>query len=1172
MKLKRVNIFGFKTFADRTNLDLDGDIIAVVGPNGCGKSNIVDAIMWGLGEANARSLRAQTSKEVIFAGSTKRKPLGFGEVTLTFENEDGKLPVDTSEVSIGRRLTRSGDSQFQINKRNCRLRDVSDLLADSGMGKAGYAIVTQSEIDQALAASATQRRAWIDEASGVQRYRARRNEAMRSMENASTNLERVNDIIREIETQRGPLAAEAEAAKRYKSVLGSLREVESSLLIKELADATESCLELDLKIRESIELSEKEAKRAADLDGKSRAMAGEIRQLEEEIELLRKKQIETQIQFEQAKSNLQVSEHRLQSLDELENSIEEESTLDQLRTLEAEKEAAITATDLAKEERFLATLKERLVGADEETEALARKLEEAEKQLARAKGEWEARRKSEIQRAHQLQRREEIQKSVADIDSALKDLEDESRSAESEALKLLQKLESVKAERKKLQAAKEEQQAKAESLAKTRRELLSHLATLEGKKAGLEATIEAHEGISAGSRAILEAVESGELAGDFFVVGEVIDTDPAHSLAIETALGSLANDLIVESDKDAIRAIEFLRDEKLGRATFHPLNLAPIRQYVLSLPEGAIGIAADMVVCEDRFRPVIDALLGSVLVVSDLNVAVAVAQETLFEKVVTLEGELATRSGSIEGGAALRQSSGLIQRRADLNEVLVQIESDGEEASKLELEATEIELAAASIGQKIDEALIEIEAHDKEYLQARNWAMNLGHELKSTKNEKEKLLQELAGLEEPELQFEGSAEDLPLAEKHRDEVLQEFTAKSADARSAKTRLQEAQERLQAASHRHETAQRRVKNLEEARFLRAQKASNLQPERESMRSKIAESRTAMSERQSELEGLHAKSQALSESRQSYLDQVGAMSEESRSAERSSQSLIELNHKNELKRAREDSKRATAAQRLIEEYGIEESAALAKKGEVELPKDAQSLVHGLRKELKAMGEVNLGAIEAYDRLTERHEELTHQVEDILAGMEQIKGSISELDRKTEERFSATFTALQVAFGEMFQKMFGGGEGVLELTESENVLDSGVEIGVTIPGKRRQRLELLSGGERAMSALAFLFALLKVNPTPLVILDEVDAPLDGRNVERFIEMLRSFNDRTQFILITHNNVTIESADVWFGVTMQEPGVSSVIPYKVSPKAPVEPEEIYERSTSNPQVSLKG
>ncbi len=1157
MRLKKVTIFGFKTFADKTDINIDADFTTVVGPNGCGKSNIVDAILWGLGETKASHLRAKTSNDVIFSGSARRRKLGYCEVTLVFDNEDGSLPIDTPEVSVTRKLSRGGDSDYRINGRACRLRDVTDLLADSGMGRAGYAIVGQSEIDQALAASPQQRRDWIDEAAGVMRYRNRRVEALRRLEYANEHLSRVHDILHEIESQRKPLEREAEVARRYKQVRTSLREMESGQLILEVSDAVAKLDELDEKLRNAARIAEEETARAERLETEARSVTDAISDTEEKIDSLRHAHREAQTAFEQASASLQVAISKLEGLEVLETTITGEAEAEHERVIQAETDLERAKEEEEKEALALEQLRTELSGADDEARKLTHELRVAEAALLEARELATKNHLIELQETHRQERITAIDEEIAGIESAVPDLQD----AIAEAEKTFNALDATvqdarekshKAEQELLQRRTEDEEKAAEI-----RKLLSQIAVLEGRQSGIHESIDAHEGLAQGAKAVIEAIKTGELSGTYTPVGEAVEADTRYALAIDTALGSSTNDLIVKDESLAKQAIDYLKANRLGRATFQPVTLVSVPPITPELKavlatQGVVGLASELVQCDPKHRPVIDSLLARVVVVDHLDAGLELAKTSGWRRLVTLEGEVIHSSGAVTGGR-FEHATGIVQRRADLAEVEASIVDLEGRITKAHKEEEGRAIAREALSATLREARVVLERNAKEHEEARQWLVNLQHELQATERAKEKLANERRSLTDADKATLADVDERA-AEDRRDLLLKRLAAKSADADLAGQRLRDAESRsLQATSRRIE-AERRYRGLTESEQERARKADNLGPERERYAGIIEHSKREKESAEQKVGGLQAQLDELTARKRELIEKNISLSEQAKESQKNARAMSETAHSAEIQRTRIDAKRTNAAQRLLEEYGVSQDEAVRLAPETSVPEDAAKLVPMLRKELKEMGDVNLGAVEAFERLTERFEDLNSQVQDIEAGKAEIMESIAELDRLTKDRFEVTFSQLQTAFAEMFTKMFGGGEGEIELLDPVNVLDSGVDIKVTVPGKKRQRLELLSGGERALSATAFLFALLKVKPSPLVILDEVDAPLDGRNVERFVGVVREFTERSQFIVITHNAVTMEEADIWFGVTMQEPGVSTLVPVRVREKHMIE------------------
>jgi chromosome segregation protein len=1160
MRLKRVRIFGFKTFADKAEFDIEGGIVAVVGPNGCGKSNLVDAILWGLGEHSAKHLRAQTGADVIFNGSSRKKSVGFAEVSLLFDNEDGTLPIDTPEVTISRKMNRSGESDYRINGRTCRQRDIYELLADSGLGRSGYAIVGQKEIDQALSASAEDRRAWVDEAAGVQRYRARKQESQRRLDQARTHLQRVTDILRELETQREPLRAEAEVALRYRSVMETLRSMEVGLLVKELSQAAREVTDMATHIDAATKLAHDEHKRAEKAEEKAQRGSQELAEVEQLIEGLWSVQQGGVMAYERAEADLKLAQQKLTSLNDSELALGQEADHIQQRIEDAIAELENLQKEVHEEEQALERLRIECGGAGEEAKGLTTLAAEIEKELEHARHLHTRKLKLEAENAHRTERVRQAKREVEGIDASLPELESAVKEAQTTFETKSQELEDAQEKIHTLNVRIQDLREMDDAEASEMRTLLAERAALEGRIKGIEATLDSLEGLAQGSKAVLDAAHKKELKGSYVPVGQAIETNKEYALAIETVLGAGVNDLIVKTEADAKAAIDWLKEHRAGRATFQAIPL--MREPHLSaefknlLKEKAVvGRASELVRCDNEYRPVIESLLGRVLVVQDVDQALKLAKTQGWHRIVTLEGEVVHSSGAVTGGKTAKASYGLVQRKADLAEMHTNLEALVKTHDLAAKKTAQRQADREKLNHDLQHARKSLVTVTTEFAEAKEFFGTLNEEMQTALRGKTRLVQELETLEGVAVE---QIEDVNLAaiETRRDEVLRALAAKSTDASTAEERLRAAETRFHQAQIRLEGGERRLTAARESETHRQRRLTTLGPERERLQSDIRNLEKLRAKADLERESSEAKMEGLKHRKHVLVEEGHKYGEEAREARANSVTITESIHRSELARARAESKRAVAVERLIEEYGITEEDALAQEGQTEVPSDAAALVSRLRRELKAMGPVNIGAIEAFERLTERFDELSAQHLDIEGGIEQVLASIREMDNLTREKFVTTFESVQVAFTELFAQLFGGGEGKLYLADPAAVLETGIEIDVQLPGKKRQRLELLSGGERALCACAFLFALLRVKPSPLVVLDEVDAPLDGRNVERFIQLLRDFSEVTQFIIVTHNPTTVESAPVWLGVTMQEPGVSTLVPTRVA-VAPPKPAE---------------
>ncbi len=1159
MRLKQVRLYGFKSFADRTEISLDGQFTAVVGSNGCGKSNIVDAILWALGETSIKKLRASSSTDVIFSGSANRKPLGYAEVMLTFDNENGDLPLPTSEVTISRKIDRSGESTYSINGRVCRQKDIYELFADSGLGRTGYAVVSQSDIDAALSAPPEERRTWIDEAAGVQRYRNRKIESLKRLDSAIQHLQRVNDVIAELDIQREPLKEEAEAARIYKTKMASLREIESGLLILETAKLAEDINNLELSISERRLTAEKLREDADRLENK----ADEIYRNSEEIEGSNEKLYqELQILIakkERAESRKALAMQRLASLDEWETNKESEEYENTVR-IERAKSAVETAKREATEAKNAVELLLQVIsGSDAEAQKMQQKLSEAEEKLAKARSHEIA----EIHKKAKFESAKDILENLSnEIHQGIKDLDKINELLEETTKKHDEIASSTKENRKKLieiGTAKKIKEDELSQLYSQVRVLLSESASIEGRIEALTAMLEEGDGLSSGTKAVLDAVSKGELQGTFIPVSSILEI-PNHLLnSIESALGISASSLITNRSSEAIKAIEFIRDNKLGKATFLPLDT--LRSFDTdaarneSNPPAVLGVASKLISFDSKYQKAVDLLLGNVLIVQNIGVAKDITKNQNWKKIVTLEGEVVFSEGVISGGRHSSGSGGIISRKSELKELEVKhaelssaIQKYNTNIKEIENEISDIHNDFANIQSKLDEENDLILEITKKLASLNEQKLALERSIKRMQEEADELNKQISGNLQNQEDDNLSVHEL---EQQRNELLALSAAKTADAQQARRALEETKQRERIANERLTQAETELEEAISVHQNKKNRLTNLESEKQQHFLSLKTAEEELQKVISEISDIELKIEQAKKLRAELQQQYSKCLENAKQSRESARSLEDTAYREDIQRARAETKRANVLSRLLEEYNTSEEEAMQQAHLVDIPEDSLKIANELRREIKALGEVNLGAIEAFERLSERYDTLVTEREDILAAKAELDESIAELDRLTRGAFKETFEKVNEYFGIYFKRLFDGGRAELILTKPDSLLESGVDIQVEVPGKKTQRLELLSGGERALSACAFLFALFKVKPSPVCVLDELDAPLDGRNVERYVELLKEFSQREQFIVITHNPTTIYEAPLWLGVTIQEPGVSMVIPLRAPDEA---------------------
>jgi chromosome segregation protein len=1170
MFLKSLSILGFKSFADRVRLDFGEGITAIVGPNGSGKSNIADAIQWVLGEQNVRTLRAENSTEVIFAGSARRKPLGMAEVSLTVDNSDGQLPIDFAEVTVTRRLYRSGESEYLINKTPCRLKDIVELFMDTGLGRATYAILTQNEVDVVLSAKPEDRRALFEEAAGIQKYRHRKREALRKLENTEANLTRVVDILAELEAQREPLRQQAEVAIRYHQLVSRLREIEVAALWAQVLESErareQTQQEQQVLHRRLLEINAQ----LAECEALSQKLGEQIADAEAELDTLRALQQASLTAYERAESRRALIEQRLQNSRDNLRRLQEELVENEHRYAELQQQAQQW------QERRL-ELEQRIQDLEQQREVARERLRLAEHALQQAQQHY-VERTQEVVRARayldglRLRRTEAektiqaLQNRIAEVGQNLREAEERVRTAQAHRDKAVAAAELALREAQRYEA--ELQQAQAD-VQRKRQEVETRARENARLSARLQALLEseaAQEGLFGGVRAVLDAVSRGQMTGTYLLVADVLQPLEPYVTAIEVALGASAQDIITATEEEARLAIEWLKQHARGRATFLPLNLLrpsePSPSLQQCLHEGlAIGFAGDLVECAPELRVVAQYLLGRVLVAPDFDSAVQIVRRySSWSKVVTVDGELFLPGGAITGGKMPGRATGIVSRKAERSRLERELRAGEEEEQRLRKQLQEAEQSAETARHRWQEAR-------KGQEQAQQRVMQVESALQAVAQKQTLLQQQMHSLEQEQTEqakrlYELDNEILELEERLPSDTRQVFSPEEVSRYrqqrdEAAAQLQELEvtlgrltEQQHALEHERESLAQRQRDLH-------QQTQNRQARIAELEAQIAQDERALEQTLEELQRIAQQREQIEkdflaqrEVRQNLLQQNLENGERLKDLAAQQSALAQQAHEMELALARIEMQRTQAVARLWEEYEVDVSQETPPDLSQFTPETA-SEINRLRREIRQMGNVNTGAAEEYQRLTERYEFLQKQRTDLEAAREDILQAIQEIDASTRDLFLQTFGAVQQAFQEVFTRLFGGGKAELELTQPHNLLETGVEILVQPPGKRRQNLVLLSGGERALVAIALMFAFLQVKPSPFCVLDEVDAALDGANVEKFAEMLRDYARHSQVIIITHNPVTMECADVWYGVTMQEQGVSRVISYRAPREA---------------------
>ena len=1182
MKLKGLEVQGFKTFPDKTKLDFTTGITAVVGPNGSGKSNISDAIRWVLGEQSAKALRCSRMEDVIFNGTQQRKKTGYAQVTLSIDNADRTLPFDGDEVSVTRRYYRSGNSEYLINNTNVRLQDIHELFMDTGLGRDGYSMIGQGKIDAIVSTKGEDRREMFEEAAGISRFRYKKAEAERRLERTEENLVRLRDILSELEGRVGPLRIQSEKAKAYLTLAEEKRGLEIALWLKTLD-------------RSSAQLKEQEDKLAvanAQYQAIEKALA-DVCAENEEIYL-------SQIGF-----GTKVEEKRT-----LITKAEENAAA-------ARSEISVMKNDILHNEQTAARLDEQVKEFRKACEDITREIgvkkafvEEIRKKLAEKNSEKQSIEKSlsSLRSDDSLsnERLDEINEIISDLTRKAADeklsymtssasidqlkerteaVEDSIRAKKSQMSTLsgiISEYDDMLVEQDKKLAAKKQEcdlgagesarcQEKCEKLRSEYNGLEIQSRRLFEKAAMLEELERNLEGFAQSVKLIMKEVKGGRLTGIHGPVSRTIKTSSEYNIAIEIALGAAMQNIVTETDEDAKRAIAFLKSHNGGRATFLPMSTIrgrSLSESGLESCEGFVGIASDLCSCEECYRGILQNLLGRIVVARDLDCAAAIARRYSYRfKVVTLDGQVVNAGGSLTGGS-LAKNTGLLGRaseiekiRSDARSVKEQADRKNKESEQAQTELDEIQNRTELLRReltKLSEDKIKIEAERKsrkaeldtvdlsykDAVSERDDILSRLDELNKAMTEARRLydrhIAEIASHKETVQVLSGSRSENLRKREELNEKLQESRIEiltlEKDIASAEGEI------ANAALRCSESERGALKSSEEAEALRAANKDILE--------KINSTENICLEQKKISDDLKAEIERLNEERMELEKRSGELRREEREKtserERISGELARLEERrNNLQKQFDD-----INGKLWEEYELTRREAENVAAKVDDPGKAQRRLSELKQKIRALGSVNVAAIEEYKEVSERYEFMKAQTGDVERSKAELIGLISQLTKQMRDIFIERFREINENFSTTFVELFGGGKASLSLSDPENVLTTGIDISVEPPGKIVSHIELLSGGEKALVAIALYFAIMKVRPSPFCVMDEIEAALDDVNVYRFASYLRRMNKKTQFICITHRRGTMEEADVLYGVTMQDRGVSKLLSLEAPPR----------------------
>lgn len=1171
MYLKEIEIQGFKSFADKTKVVFDQGVTAVVGPNGSGKSNITESLRWALGESSVKSLRGGKMPDVIFAGTESRKPLNYASVVVTLDNHDGFIKDAGQEIKVERHVYRSGDSEYKIDGKKVRLRDIHDLFLDTGLGRDSFSIISQGKVEEIFNSKPEERRAIFEEAAGVLKYKTRRKETESKLQQTQDNLDRLEDIIYELDNQIKPLEKQAENARKFLDLEGQRKAIYLDVLVAQIKEnkaeleSTEEELtqvqELLMSYYQKREKLEEEnqtlKKQRQDLQAEMAKDQGSLMDLTSLISDLERKLALSKLESEQVALNQQEAQARLAALEDKRNSLskeksDKESSLallegnlvqnnQKLNRLEAELLAFSDDPDQMIEllrERFVALLQEeadvsnqltRIENELENSRQLSQKqadqLEKLKEQLAIAK-EKASQQKEELETA-----KEQVQKLLADYQAIAKEQEEQKTSYQAQQSQLFDRLDNLK-----------NKQARAQSL---------------------ENILRNHSNFYAGVKSVLQ--EKDRLGGIIGAVSEHLTFDMHYQTALEIALGASSQHIIVEDEESATKAIDFLKRNRAGRATFLPLTTIKARtissqnQDAIAVSPGFLGMADELVTFDTRLEAIFKNLLATTAIFDTVEHARAAARQVRYQvRMVTLDGTELRTGGSYAGGANRQNNSIFIKpeleqlqkeiaeeeaslgseeatlktlqdQMARLSELLEAIKSQGEQAR---IQEQGLSLAYQQTSQQVEEleTLWKLQEEELDRLSDGDWQAD-----------KEKCQDRLATIASDKQNLEAEIEEIKSNKNAIQERYQNLQEELAQARLLKTELQ-GQKRYEVADI--ERLGKELDNLnieqEEIQRMLQEKVDNLEKvDTELLSQQAEESKTqktnlqqGLIRKQFELDDIEGQLDDIA----SHLDQARQQNEE----------WIRKQTRAEAKKEKVSERLRHLQNQLTDQYQISYTEALEKAHELENLNLAEQEVQDLEKAIRSLGPVNLEAIDQYEEVHNRLDFLNSQRDDILSAKNLLLETITEMNDEVKERFKSTFEAIRESFKVTFKQMFGGGQADLILTEGD-LLTAGVEISVQPPGKKIQSLNLMSGGEKALSALALLFSIIRVKTIPFVILDEVEAALDEANVKRFGDYLNRFDKDSQFIVVTHRKGTMAAADSIYGVTMQESGVSKIVSVKL-------------------------
>ena len=1180
MKLTKLELQGFKSFADKTEIIFLDGITTIVGPNGSGKSNISDAIRWVIGEQSAKNLRGSKMEDVIFAGTEARKKIGFAEVSMYLDNSDGSLPIDYNEVIVTRRVYRSGESNYLINGTECRLKDIQGLFMDTGLGKDGYSIISQGKVDEILSNKSEERRHIFEEAAGIVKYRTRKEEAQRKLENTQTTLTRVGDVIAEIENNIEPLQKRAETAKEYLRLRDELKLLDVKLFINAVDNNSSNIEQIDDMLNTLSQDIEKQEALSHDNEEKKAELKAKIAELSAKIDELREKFFQVENEKEKLNSKISLLEANINAStvnsQRLEGEITEDNEKIRLLKEEIEKREARRESVFQNKKKF----EEELEQKETELNAIVATLDERGLEI-------EARKKKiEDNNDKKFDLKAENSSLSATIEAEEKNLEEKQKASEKSIsqkdnlnFELNDVLQNVSNKNKELEAINDKVnsfeeklkglQSNMESLDDKRSQMNQELMTAKAKLNYMVNLENENEGYSKSVKGILDYAKTNSKVHG--TIANIISTDEKYEYAIEIALGGFIQNIVVEDELIAKNLITYLNSNQLGRVTFLPLDnivsVPDVNNKVLKY-DGVQGIAYELVSYDKKYEKAVRLALANTVIVDNMDNAIELSRKTKNSyRIVTLSGELVAQTGSITGGKTANRNAGVIGRKERIAELKKLVDQKQVELDKVKAEVLELEKQIEAEKKLYDEILpqkeelvIEVATLNEKKEHIKRDIEKIDSLKETVKEEVEAIKANIEKLKETIANNEKTIFDFDVVNQKEQEEIDEYVRfnrekqkdidiLNEDVVNLKVSLSSFDETVSSIDEMKEKIEEDISNFNGSIEKKKAEIEAIKSQIEGFNAEIIETRQTIENSSKTKEDFETNTNALKDEKTKYEQDLEQIDTSIVTTLNTLNSIKEERAKVESKKIKFEMELTNLKNKMWEDYEltIASSRPLIPEGEEVNVKQTEKQANKLRKDIKDLGEVNISAIEEYQKTKERYDFIMNQKTDLEETKKKLENLIDNMTSIMKQQFETNFKVITQNFNSTFQKLFGGGKAELKLSDENDILNSGIEIEVQPPGKKLQSMSLLSGGERALTATALLFAILQIKSPPFCILDEIEAALDDVNVHRFAEYIKEYSKKNQFIVITHRKGTMEVASSVYGVTMQEYGISKVVSMKL-------------------------